>query len=84
MRSLGVLVLFSLLAVSSPNSETVSTDHVDVSRQNWNSAETILTPAVVAGGKFHRLKGYTVDGGVYAQPLYIPAGCGGICSSSRP
>ena len=46
------------------------TQHYDAARTGWNSSETALTPATVAGGKFGRVFTQQVDGQVYAQPLY--------------
>jgi len=51
---------------------TVPTAHYDNSRDGANLLETTLTPAVVASGRVRKLGTYTVDGDVYAQPLYVP------------
>lgn len=48
----------------------VLTYHNDQQRTGLNALETILTPASVAGG-FGKKFTLTVDGTVYAQPLYV-------------
>jgi len=55
-----------------PARPLITTDHFDVTRQSWNPQEYILTPANVAS-HFGKVGTYSVDGLVYAQPLYIPA-----------
>ena len=50
----------------------VTTEHNDNLRTGQNTSETILTPANVASGNFQKLFAQTVDGAVYAQPLYVP------------
>jgi hypothetical protein len=47
--------------------------HYDLAGTGNNDRETILTPANVASAKFGKLFDITnLDGGVYAQPLYVP------------
>ena len=50
----------------------VTTEHNDSLRTGQNIQETILTPANVASSKFQKLFAQSVDGAVYAQPLYVP------------
>jgi hypothetical protein len=50
----------------------VVTQHNDNARRGAYLLEVQLTPARVAGGRFGRLYERTVEGDVYAQPLYVP------------
>jgi hypothetical protein len=62
--------LFTSLAVSAQTS--ILTQHYDTSRTGQNTAETILTPANVNTTSFGKLFSISVQGYVYAQPLYVP------------
>lgn len=50
----------------------ITTERNDTLRTGQNVSETILTPANVASGYFQLLFSQSVDGYVYAQPLYVP------------
>ena len=65
---------FSLLlwAPVSFGQSPVVTYHYDNARTGQNTQETFLTPANVKPNQFRRLFVQSVDGDVYAQPLYVP------------
>src|ERR1022692_2762768 len=66
----------ALLAAFSPRlaqaQVSVTTERYDNSRTGANLNETILNTSNVVPGQFGKLYAYTVDGSVYAQPLYVP------------
>jgi hypothetical protein len=51
---------------------SIVTQHYDIARTGANTSETILTPANVNSQQFGKLFSHSVDGYVYAQPLYVP------------
>jgi hypothetical protein len=52
-------------------SRDVLTQHNDTSRTGAYTEETQLTPAVLQSGAFGELYERTVEGDIYAQPLYM-------------
>lgn len=50
---------------------TVSTQHYDNPRSGANLQEYVLTPSNVDSNQFGKLFGFTMDGAVFAQPLYV-------------
>ncbi len=57
----------------------VLTVHNDNSRTGQNLYETILTPSKISNkARFGKVGSYTVQGQVYAQPLYVPKGTHGL------
>ncbi|HLX44239.1 MAG TPA: hypothetical protein VKR43_12430 [Bryobacteraceae bacterium] len=70
----GRLVAISIICLCAeirlPGQISVTTANYDNRRTNSNPNETILTRAAVGGGSFGKLGSLTVDGQIYAQPLY--------------
>ncbi|HTA70115.1 MAG TPA: hypothetical protein VK776_17625 [Bryobacteraceae bacterium] len=63
---------FLLCAISCYGQVSVLTYHNDLARTGQNLNETSLTPATLRSGQFAHLFTDSVDGQVYAQPLYMP------------
>lgn len=66
----GLILLILSLLLPQAKAASVLTQHNDLSRTGANTSETILTPTNVATS-FGRLFTNSVDGQIYAQPLYV-------------
>src|ERR1700734_4112256 len=51
---------------------SVTTERNDLSRTGANLNETTLNTSNVNVSQFGKLYSYTIDGSIYAQPLYVP------------
>src|SRR6202142_3872065 len=65
-------VLFGFVPAHLGAQVSVLTQRNDISRSGVNASETLLTPTDVNTTQFGELFSQTVDGQVYAQPLYMP------------
>lgn len=68
---IGCAVSINLSAPAMADIVNVTTYHYDNARTGQNTQETLLTPQNVNSATFGRLFSHSVDGQVYAQPLYV-------------
>ena len=71
MRLVPIFVLSLSLGVNAQVS--VTTYRNNLARSGENLAETLLTPANVNPAQFGKIFSQSVDGQLYAQPLYLPS-----------
>jgi hypothetical protein len=62
----------AILAVINDSPGAVLTYHNDDARDGAFTQEITLTPSNVNHSQFGKLLAYSVDGQIYAQPLYLP------------
>lgn len=71
VRPCGFLLLLGVLLLPRADAVNVLTQDYDLARTGANTAETVLTPSNVGSSAFGKLFENTVDGQVYAQPLFV-------------
>jgi hypothetical protein len=67
-----VAVVTAMAAMAAGVAAQVVTSQYDDARTNATIVERVLTPSNVKATQFAKLFTYSVDGDVYAQPLYLP------------
>ena len=67
-----IVLLTAVIPTTAVGQVSVVTEGYDNARTGANLAETVLNTSNVNVGQFGKLFSYTVDGSIYAQPLYVP------------
>ena len=67
-----LLASCTVFASAQTGANAVLTGQYNAGRTSSTSAETILNTSNVSSNEFGKLFSWTVDGWVYAQPLYVP------------
>ena len=69
---LAAIVLAVAQTVTAQTTGEITTYRFDNQRDGQNTSETILTRSNVNPSQFEKLFSDSVDGAVYAEPLYVP------------
>lgn len=73
MRRFCCSLLCLMLGIQPPSHAQVLTAQYDNFRTGANLHEKVLKPSNIGADNFGKLFSRTVDGDVFAQPLYVPA-----------
>jgi hypothetical protein len=72
-RRFGLPLLYMMIGIQSASHAQVLTAQYDNFRTGANLHETVLEPSNVNARDFGKLSSRTVDGDIFAQPLYVPS-----------